>query len=376
MASRARSLATLRLLLTSGVDVMSQMPVTSEHLKRVFPSFSLSMIRVDGRCAPQQHYSEFFDDFSHHLFATSGHLFAGNADDPAAFGTLLRNREPVGTLVDNRPAYLSGATYQHLFKRNGIHHCLDLAVREADRPLGILGVFREATARPFTRADVDTARQLYPWLVHALAHPADGDAWVETRSAMLVATREGKLLWASEAARRWLEDGTGGPERSRVREGGLLPEACRRVCQQLGRARAGRPADEVPSQCIPVPGGRLRLRAYAMHAAGGADAHVGVHLSLELSQPLRVLSALAASDLSPQLQRCAWRTWQGVDAKALASELQVGFETLKSYRKELYARLDVTSAEALRARLEAQAEAVTFDLARHRPRSPHPRTPP
>ncbi|MDP2269924.1 MAG: LuxR C-terminal-related transcriptional regulator [Archangium sp.] len=363
----SQSLSSLRALLTSGVDVMTQMPVTAEHLRRVIPAFSLSMIRVDERCAPQHHYSEHFDDFSHHLFSTSGHLLAGNPGDPASFGSLLRNADPVGTLVDGRPAYLAGDTYQHLFKRNGIHHCLDLALRDGDCPLGILGIFREKDARPFSAKDVALARTLYPWLVHALAHPAAESPFEETQSGMLTASLEGRILWASEVALRWLEDGSGGPERALLRDGELLPAACRFLCQQL--ARGSKAAAEVPTVSLPVPGGRLRLRGYAI-GAPGERGQVGIHLSLELSQALRVLHALEGQRLAPQLKRLAFRFWQGRDSRQIATELELSVETFKSYRKELYTRLDVTSVEELKALLDRQARAVSFDLSRHRPSPP------
>lgn len=368
---RSQALSSLQGLLTSGVDVMSQMPITAEHLRQVIPAFSLSMIRVDERCAPQHHYSEHFDDFSHHLFATSGHLFAGNPDDPAAFGTLLKNPEPVGTLVDTRPAYVAGATYQHLFKRNGIHHCLDLALRAGDQPLGILGLFREEGARGFTSAEVHAARTLYPWLVHALANPGAEQPYEETQSAMLVASASGKILWASEVALRWLEDGSGGPDRVLLRDGELLPAACRQLCSLL--ASGASLSGEVPTVSLPVPGGRLRLRGYTLSAPGEAEGRVGIQLSLELSQALRVMHALEGHRLAPQLRRLAFRLWLGHEAKQIARELTLSVETLKSYRKELYTRLEVSGVEELKALLDRQARAVSFDLARHRPRASPPR---
>ena len=369
---RTQALSSLRNVVTSGVDVMSQMPVTAEQLRQLIPGFSLSMIRVDESCAPQHHYSEHFDEFSHRLFSTSGHLIAGNASDPAAFGTLLRNRDPVGTLVDNRPEYLAGDTYQHLFKRNGIHHCLDLALRDGSRPLGILGLFREKQARPFSADEVQIARTLYPWLVHALAHPSAELPFEEAEGGMLVASPQGRILWASEAALRWLEDGSGGPERALLRDKDLLPAAYRLICQRLANPRAAPPAGEVPVLTLPVPGGRLRLRGYTLSAVGQADGQVGIHLSLELNQGLRVLYALEGRRLAPQLKRLAFRLWQGLEPKAIARELELSIETLKSYRKELYTRLDVTSVEELKVLLDRQARAVSFDLARHRPRAAPP----
>jgi hypothetical protein len=41
---------------------MTQMPIVSEVLKRLVPSVSLSMIRVDESCAAGHYNSEFFDD--------------------------------------------------------------------------------------------------------------------------------------------------------------------------------------------------------------------------------------------------------------------------------------------------------------------------
>jgi hypothetical protein len=361
-----RSLGVLRVLCTSGVDLLTQMPLTSQRLKQALPAFSLSLIRVDDHCAPREHYSEFFDEFSHQLFASAGHHFSARSDDPAAFGNLLRNANPVGALVDTRPEYVAGATYQHLFQRNGIHHTLDLALRDARGPLGILGMFREEAARPFSRREVEIAERLYPWLVHALAAPRGLGRFEELDTAMLVVRRDGHIESASRRAQRWLEDTAAGDDRARLMKDRRLPEACRalfRAVDDVSRPRAA--SDEaVPTVCLPMAGGRLRLRAYAL---GEGRERIGVHLSFEVNQTVRVLQVLAGTDLSPQLQRVALLFWQGDDAAAVAAKLGLSPETMKSYRKELYTRLDVNDLDGLRGTLDARARDVTLDFERHQP---------
>lgn len=368
--SAQRDVGAVKLLCTSGVDLLTQMPVTSECLKRLVPAFSLSMIRVDETCAPKEHYSEHFDEFSHRLFASSGHVFSARTDDPAAFRNLLENADPVGTLVETPPSYVAGATYQHLFKRNGIHHCLDVALRDASGPLGILGLFREEDARPFTAAEVAVVRRLYPFLVHALAAPRGAGAFDEHDGAMLVARDDGRVEWASPNARRWLEDATGGPERAALMDSERLPLACRELFRRLEdgvRPRRGRD-EAAPTLTLPVAGGRLRLRAWALGSLTGPERRIGVQLSLELSRPLRVLRALEGLELPTQLRRVALRLWEGASAAQVASELGVSAASMKSYRKELYVRLEVHGADELRGLLDARARAVTLDLARHQPR--------
>jgi DNA-binding NarL/FixJ family response regulator len=110
------------------------------------------------------------------------------------------------------------------------------------------------------------------------------------------------------------------------------------------------------------------LRAWALGSLTGAERRIGVQLSLELSRSLRVLRALEALALPTQLRRVALRLWEGANAAQVATELGVSAASMKSYRKELYARLEVHSVDELRGLLDAQARAVTLDLARHQPR--------
>ncbi len=371
--TRPRDLAFLKQLCTSGVDLMTSMPVMAGVLRRLVPGFSLSMIRVDERCAPREHYSEHFDEESHRLFASAGDQFSARSDDPAAFGNLLRNRRAVGTLVDTRPEYVAGATYQYLFKRNGIHHCLDVALREGRRPLGILGLFREEKARPFTARDVEVMSDVYELLVHAIAAtpslPGDYD---EAASAMLLLDAQNVICAASPLARAWLEDATPGPARARLVEKGLVPEACRHLASSWRRGRGSAEVGprSIPSTCLPVPGGRLRLRAYGLGEGlrGAESALVAVQLTLEMHRGLRALQALDASGLSPQQQRLAFGLWSGRGPAEVRAELGVTATTMKSYMKELYLRLDVRSSAELSARIDAVARGVALDLTRHRPR--------
>jgi hypothetical protein len=378
--SRQKHHATLRLLLGSGIDVMAQMPVTSECLKRLIPSFSLSMIRVDAHCVPQQHYSEHFDEFSHRLFASSGHIFSARTDDPAAFRNLLHHPRPFGTLISTAPDFIAGATYQHLFKRNGIHHVLDVALRHANGPLGILGIFREEAAPRFTRTDVAEIATLYPWLIHAMAAEPMPTPHDELDTAMLIAGLDGRILWASPRARWWLEDASGGLERGLLVDRHQLPLACRTLCRSWEASQRRTPGRgeslAPPTLALPVPGGRLRLRAYALGHLESSERCLGIQLSLEMNRTLRLLRALEDSELPPQLRRMALAYWRGEDTASVAHALKLTAASVKSYRKELYARLEVNGADALRARLDTMADTVSFDLARHSPArlsSPSPR---
>lgn len=373
--SYSGDLAFLRLLCSSGADIMVQMPLASEVLRRLIPAFSLSMIRVDAQCAPQEHYSEYFDEYSHQLFASAGHVFSARSDDPAAFSSLLAAPRAYGNLIDTSVDYQNGATYQHLFQRNGIHHCLDIALRDDNGPIGILGIFRERTAPHFSRKDVDTVGALYSHLVHAcLARPVPGD-FDEVDSALLIATTDGRIQWASEQACVWLEASSFGQERSLLRDHRVLPEACRRLCRDWTAQR--RPlrshastAHRAPTLTLPVAGGRLRLRAYGLSSSSADQStHVGIQISLEMPRELRVLGALERSPLTPQQRRIAFALWRGHSPMELRATLGIGLSTLKAYQKDLYARLDVSGVTGLRELLTRQSDSVVLDLQRHQPRS-------
>ena len=353
---------------------MAQMPVVSELLKRLMPSFSLSMIRVDERCAPREHYSEFFDEFSHRLFTSAGDQFAARTTDPAAFGNLLRNRHPVGTLVETKPEYVAGATYQHLFKRNGIHHALDVAMRDGTGPLGILGIFREERAPHFTRSEVAVANQLYGHLVHACAQRGGGTLFDEVGTGLIVVDMQGRITWASSEARRWLEDAAVGVDRAALVDRDMIPLACRDLVRVFVRSRSTSSRvvdrDRVPTMTLPIPGGRLRLRAYGLEPTGGGEsAYVGIQVGLEMDRTVRVLRALDRTSLTPQQCRIALAHWRRRSTSEIRAIAGVSASTLKSYHKDLYGRLGVTSSAELVALLDTQASAVSFDLRRHRPRA-------
>lgn len=364
------------MLCASGVDIMAQMPLASEVIRRLVPSFSLSMIRVDRFCTPQEHYSEHFDEFSHQLFASAGHVFSARSEDPAAFGNLLRSPRAVGNLIDVPPAYLAGATYQHLFQRNGIHHCLDVALRDSGGPIGILGIFREREAPAFTHRDVTIVSELYEHLVHACVARPVSASFDEIDGAMMIATLDGRIEWASPQACAWLQEATFGEDRTRLIERGLLPEACRTLCHNVQALRRPRRSGEseasrAPTLTVPFPGGRLRLRAYTLDGtasvAQAMPVHVGIQLSLEMRRDLRVLAALERAALTPQQRRIAFALWQGSSPSGLRTALDLSENTLKSYQKDLYARLGVSSVTELRELLDRQAEAIVLDLRRHRP---------
>lgn len=358
---RADDLATLRLLCTSGIDLITQMPLLAETLRRLIPALSLSMIRVDERCRPTEHYSEHFDEQSHRLFAASREHFATRSADPAAFANLMANRSPVGSLVGCPPGYVEGVVYQQLFQRNGIHHTLDVALREGDEPLAILGIFRERASRAFGPDDVATVRGVYAHLLHACrAEPLPARV-EEVESAMLIADRRGAIQWASPRAREWLAETSIGEERARLIDERLLPSACRELCRTLDANRA------VPERTLPVPGGRLRMRAYALDGAEGR-AFVGVQLGLELDRDLRVLGAIARGRLTAQQRRIAWMLHQGRTNAEIRAALEIGATTLKSYQKDLYRRLDVSGASELVQRLHALSEGIVIDRRRHAPR--------
>ncbi len=373
--SRTKDFAFLRLLFTSGIDLVSLMPVASECLKRLIPSFSLSMIRVDARCAPHHHYSEYFDEFSHRLLDARGHHFALQTSDPAAFSNLMRNRVPYGALVQQPPGFLQGAFYKNVFERNGMFHVLDVALRDANGPLGILGIFREKRSPPFTRSEVAIVHELYPLLVHASVAKPLPSRYDEVESAMLVVSPEGRIVWASQPARQWLEGATAhAGERASLVNRHMLPEACQRLCRSLGSHQSGKRHDgtmrDVPSVTLPLPGGRLRLRAYSLAPQLGnhGEAQVGVQLTLEMHRGLRMLRALEGCPITPQQRRLAIGLWQGKQPQEISAELGLSANSLKSYQKDLYARLEVSSARDLVALLERQADAVRFNLYRHLPR--------
>lgn len=369
--SRARDVARVKFLCTTGVPLFEQMPVLADALRRCVRAFSLSFIRVDERCAPTEHYSEYFDEASHRLFATSREAFATRSADPAAFANLLAGLDPVGRLVDFPPGFTDGPVYQYFFSPNGIHHTLDVALRDESGPLAVLGLFRERRAPGFRAADVEAMRALYDHLVHACHASGPSAGFDETSSSMIVVDRLGSLVFASEDARARLAEVVFGSERDRVVGDGVVPDACRSLVASVSRHRRPSRASDLaapPELALPIPGGRLRLRAYALSTeVGEPSGLVGIQLSVEMSRSARHLRVLGDAGLPPQLDRIAWGLVLGRSNAAIAADLEIGATTLKSYQRDLYRRLDVDSGRALAERVISAGKSLHLDFRRHRP---------
>jgi hypothetical protein len=238
-------------------------------------------------------------------------------------------------------------------------------VRSANGPLGILGVFREQAAPPFTTEDVARMSLVYDDIVHAFEARQLVGPFDEIESAVLVVDGRGVIEWASPTARTWLVEAAVAEERTLVADRAQLPAAAAELARLL---RSGRSAEATPTLLLPVAGGRLRLRAYGLAAAAnavGESAKVAIQLSFEASRLLRIERALACLQVPPRLREVALWLYRGEDAKA---RLGVTQETFKSYRKELYLRLEVSSVEGLRQRLDQAASTSRLDLERQRPR--------
>lgn len=148
----------LHLLADTDLPTVTLMPLLVDTLKSLIPAYEVSVIHVNQNTEPTTYYTEKFDERSHDLFSEVGNELANNelryddsnAFDPAAYHVLFQQPTPYGNLVPVTQAYLNGATYRFFFEPNGIYHVLDVLIKDGDKPIAVIGLFRQKHEPAFT----------------------------------------------------------------------------------------------------------------------------------------------------------------------------------------------------------------------------------
>jgi DNA-binding CsgD family transcriptional regulator len=253
----------------------------------------------------------------------------------------------------------SNGLYNEILKRNGAHYILHGIARHGGVAIGRLSLFRSAAGRPFGLREISALSSVMRYVARGLApHDSlqddESDADEILEQELLIATRSGCVLHATERGRRLLLLSSGCPLGPRT-----LPTAAS-VSQQLLRAVCadgaanGNPVAAPSIMSRKTLWGRFELRGYCLSDEMASDqALVGVHVVRNQPARLRFVNAMSALPLSPQQREIALLIARGGSNRDIAARLSVSINTVAYHIKQLFYKLRVHDRAGLLARINS-----------------------
>jgi DNA-binding CsgD family transcriptional regulator len=345
-------LAHIRQLCCLGLGGRAIMPALLKAARELVPSDSAEFFWVDARGEMTNHYAEQMlpADVMQSYFRRA----ETEAEHPffASFKTRAAQPDPVTTMTVTdafKRTDLCRSVMQHL----GAEHALYCVIRERDRPLGQLSLYRGKKRAPFGAGERAAIAAIAGYIAHGLddsfgagKYTAVDPSYRDTdHQAMLTLERDGTLRHCSSAARRLLlyvtldsvNRGTVAQQDAAI--GGLMRE----LADQLTAVFIEREDIAVapPAMVVTNRWGRFVLRAYCLtddvHAP---DALIGVQIRRQEPMVLRLSQAMQRLSLSPQQKEVGLLLAQGKSNPEIAGALGVSLNTANYHVKQLFAKLD------------------------------------
>ena len=288
----------------------------------------------------------------------------------AAFQLRAAQADPVTTLSVT-DALRQTEFYRHVLLRLGAEHALFCIVRDRNRPLGQLALYRTAKSAAFGAADRHAISAVANYIGHGLDDSSATSRYAGVdqvyrdtdHQAMLTLARDGTLRHCSSAARRLLQFVTlDSVNRGTVaQQDSAIQSLMRELAEQIttvfrnGDDATGKP----PGIVVTNRWGRFVLRAYWLtDDAEAIDALIGVQLRRQEPIVLRLSQAMRRLGLSPQQKEVGLLLAQGKSNPEIASALGVSLNTANYHVKQLFVKLNAHERSEVAPKLLGIGEAT------------------
>ncbi|MEP6701645.1 MAG: LuxR C-terminal-related transcriptional regulator, partial [Betaproteobacteria bacterium] len=360
--------AHVRQLCCLGLGGRAIMPALLSAVRELVPFDAAEFAWIDSRGDLTNLYAEPMlpADVMHFYF----HRSEAGGDLPVSltFRTRAAQSDPVTTLTVT-DSMRQTEFYRNVLVHLGAEHVLFCVIRDRDRPLGQLSLFRNARRPAFGAADRSAIGAVAGYIAHGLddsfgagRYSGVDQGYRDTeQQAMLTLERDGTLRHCSSAARRLLLYVTlDSLNRGTV---GQQDEAITALTRELAQQLTAVFKDGDESRAIP-PGmvvtnrwGRFVLRAFWLtDDAHAPDALIGVQLRRQESTVLRLSQAMRRLSLSPQQKEVGLLLAQGKSNPEIAGLLGVSLNTANYHVKQLFSKLNTHERSEVAPKLLGTSE--------------------
>jgi DNA-binding CsgD family transcriptional regulator len=255
------------------------------------------------------------------------------------------------TLTVDRDTFYQSDVFNLIMRPLGSHDFLRLIVRESGRARGAVQVVRTSKDPSFTTAERYALAGLQPFIAHALTAPKSLDVPLvdSGETELIVANREGKIIYLSRQARRLLmlaahpRIGFG----SKVPETALLPANVVQICRNLLGIFAGENSAGAPVYHHRNVWGGFTFRAYRLDPTDTSSSLVGITLGHQEPLPVKLTRQIGRLPLSPRQAEVCLLIASGHSHTEIAERLGISPHTAIAHSRWIYNKLEVRSRTEL-----------------------------
>jgi DNA-binding CsgD family transcriptional regulator len=349
-AGHSAAIAEFRHLCALGLPSHEVVPQLLRHLHELIPSATnlFDWVDADGRIVDYYTEPPYLPEVARRYFDDFYNAREGEALPP--YSAHVRAASGVRR-APRSPRFYESEFYRQIWRPRGVHHCIEAVVRDGERPLGSVALYRRADEAEFSAAEVASLQALLPYFARALKGAGDycGARALAAPPALVMASAGGAIRYASAEGRLRLALA-------------LHPCLNRRAC---GAACSG--ADEEIAAQIASLAAELRLRP-----ASGASLHrtnrwgrfslnaqwlesdspageplIGITVAHEVPLPLAIGAALVRLPLSPRQRELCLLLAQGSTYAEIGARMGISEQTAISYARVACQKLGVHGREDL-----------------------------
>jgi DNA-binding CsgD family transcriptional regulator len=269
---------------------------------------------------------------------------------------ILRNSWKAENSLCDGPQLSRSSLYDPVYRPCPVHHHLRVPVRERDRPLGMLMLFRSRNDRPFSTQDEDRAAQVAPYIARALvAKPVPATSFIDDgNNGLIVIDVQGTIQHMSPRGRHLLYLAAH-PRVVPGKTGNPLDSPVWRGLRHLAQALVGNARGEaVRPPVLPHENawGKFLFHAHWLQPAdAGTLDLIGVTVQHLVAMPIVLMQAMAKFPLSPKQKELCLLLGAGLPYNEIARRMGISPTTVTDYVGVIFAKLDVHSRDELLRKL-------------------------
>lgn len=353
-AKQSNAIAYLRQLCCLGLDKEILIPEFLRAVKKVIPSGSNVFAVVNEQFKPSRFILEFVND----ELDEETPVIVTNFFSPDCRSSLSDwfGRHPV---LSDWPALMNGSFYKSdmynvVWHRFDQYHGLHAPVKQDNKPVGLLNLFRPYQQKPFDSREQMLFAQLLPYVAHAL-HGGGGKNIQYSdngSSGMMLMDTQGRIQYLSQGAKSLLALACHSVLSldARSQEDALLAKLAQ-LCRNLQAIFQDKHAAP-PSWCHTNGRGRFTFRASWLNRINNEPDRL-IIMTIEHQEPLeiKILRALQDLPLTPVQKEVAAMLAKGFSNDQIGQCLHIKLTTVKDHIRKIFTRLDIYRREELLPKL-------------------------
>jgi DNA-binding CsgD family transcriptional regulator len=356
------ALKQLRLIGSLGLSPQQAIPLMLEQLEQVIPCLFANFFWLSEEGFPQDSYLPVFIPSAMDAFIGNQRRLVADPLEPTIDKCVRLGLRTGGSqaLLSDRNVFRRSILFNEVYRPYGIGDVLELTVREAGRPRGMVFLNRESMPGRWTAAEVALLLDTESHFLAALnAPPTSGHGPAAGAppdgSAYLLVEESGRIRLATDTAITLLAQYLDVPFSPDFRFGEVLAHIPPPMAKQAGRATAAARESRLTRW------GEISAHAFRagpLVPVAAAEDQFIIVLEKRLGRAARVASAVGKLPLAPREREIACLVGMDVSFGQIAERLRLSPATLRSYLKSIYERTGVAGRDHLIPLLTGSAQPV------------------